>query len=307
MNKIHPNRFYLEEYRRRSHRYARDSFIGSLKRIHTWSPLIHFILKVTGLEKRGLSNAMDLKLVEQTLELEGLPDSFDNCRILLISDLHIEGLDGLTDKVIEVIKNLEYDYCFFGGDYSLCTRLDTDKTKQQTKRIVEHIKGNCIYGVLGNHDYYEIAVFLQGLGVTMLLNEHVAIERSGAAIYLAGVDDCYLFDSADIHRAANGIPAGSFKILLSHSPQLYKQAVKHGFNLLISGHTHGGQVCLPGGIPVFKGAKISRKIIRGPWRYKNLTGFTTNGAGASGNVPARFFCPPQIAVLTLKAGKSTPR
>jgi len=303
MNKIHPNRFYLEEYRKKRHRYARDSFLGSFKRVHKWSSIIHLVLKVTGLESRGLSNAQDLQLTQTTLEVEELPGRFDNCRILLVSDLHIEGIDSTPDKIIALIENLEYDYCFFGGDYSLYNKLDMAKTKQQMKRIVEHIKCDAIFGVMGNHDYYETAVFLQSIGVTMLLNEYIAIKRNGETIYLAGVDDCYIFDSADIGWAVRGIPADSFKILLSHSPQLYKQAIKYGFNLLIAGHTHAGQVCLPGGIPIFKGAKIPRKIIKGPWQHKKLTGYTTSGVGASGNVTARFFCPPEIAVLTLKTKK----
>lgn len=306
MNKIHPNRFYLEDYRRKRHRYSRDSFLGRLRRVHTWSPLIHFVLRATGFAHRGLANALALKLTEVTLESDGLPDSFDNCRILFIADLHIEGLDSLTDKVIELIKNLEYDYCFLGGDYSLYNRYDSAKTKQQMQKIIKHIKTNKIYGILGNHDYYETAVFLQSLGVTMLINENVPIERNRTTVYLAGVDDCYVFDCADIGQAVSGIPAGSFKILFSHSPQLYRQAQKYGFNLFIAGHTHGGQICLPGGIPLIKSAKIPRKLIKGPWRYKNMTGFTTSGAGASGNVIARFNCPPEIAVLTLRAKKSGP-
>jgi hypothetical protein len=306
MNKIHPNRFYLEDYRKKRHRYARDSFLGSLKRVHTWSPLIHFILKMTGLSQRGLANVLDLRLNEVTLPLDGLPGGFDSCRILFIADLHIEGLDGLTDKAIELIKNLQYDYCFLGGDYSLYDRYDFAKTKQRMQRIIEHIKTDRIYGILGNHDYYEIAVFLQSLGVTMLINENAAIERNGAAIYLAGVDDCYIFDCADIGQASRGIPAGSFKILFSHCPQLYRQGQKYGFNLFIAGHTHGGQICLPGSIPLIKSAKIPRKLIKGPWQYKNMTGYTTSGAGASGNVIARFNCPPEIALLTLKTKKSEP-
>jgi hypothetical protein len=247
---------------------------------------------------------MALRLTEVTLAPDGLPENFDNCRILFISDLHIEGLDSLTDKVIELIKNLQYDYCFLGGDYSLYDRYDSAKTKQQMQKIIKHLKTSRIYGILGNHDYYETAVFLQSLGVTMLINEHVAIERGPAAIYLAGVDDCYVFDCADIGLASRGIPAGSFKILFSHSPQLYRQAQKYSFNLFIAGHTHGGQICLPGGIPLIKSAKIPRKLTKGPWRFKNMTGFTTSGAGSSGNVIARFCCPPEITVLTLKAKKS---
>jgi uncharacterized protein len=306
MNRIHPNRFYLEDYRKKKHAYARDGFFGSLRRVRTWSPLIHLILRATGLAQRGLVNAMDLRLNELTLEVASLPDGFSDCRILFIADLHIEGLDTLADRVIAMIKDLQYDYCFLGGDYSLYDKFDIVKTQQRMQKIIEHIKTDKIYGILGNHDYYEIAVFLQNLGVKMLINENVIIERDGAAIYLAGVDDCYVFDCADVGQASRGIPAGSFKILLSHCPQLFSQAQKYGFNLFLAGHTHGGQICLPGSIPLIKCAKIPRKLIKGPWQYKNMAGYTTAGAGSSGNVIARFNCPPEIAVLTLKTKKSEP-
>ena len=303
MNKIHPNRFFLEEYRKKHRRYARDSFWQSLRRVRAWSSLIRFVLKITGLERRGLANAMNLGLSEVVLELDGLPAGFENCRILFISDFHIEALQGIADKVIGLIKNLEYDYCFLGGDYSTFDKFDMDKTKQEMKKIIENIKTGRIYGVLGNHDYYETALFLQSLGVTMLINEHTILEHNGAKVYLAGVDDGYIFDSADIGQAAVGIPAGSFKILLSHSPQLYKQAQKSGFNLFLAGHTHGGQICLPGGISLIKSAKIPQRIAKGLWQYRTMAGFTTTGVGSC-NVPARFFCLPEIAVLTLKAKKS---
>jgi predicted MPP superfamily phosphohydrolase len=304
MNKIHPNRFYLEDYRKKRHRYSRDGFFGNLKRIRTWSHLIHFILRLIGLEQRGLANAMNIRLNEIVTELDNLPRGFENCRILFISDFHVELMENIADKTVELIKNLEYDYCFLGGDYSTFDKFDMDKTKQRMKKIVEHIKTGRIYGVLGNHDYYETAVFLQGLGVTMLINENTAIERNGATIYLAGVDDCYIFDSADIGRASAGIPASSFKILLSHSPQIYRQAQKAGFNFLMAGHIHGGQICLPGGISLLKSAKVPRRFAKGLWQYKTMTGFTTIGVGCC-NVPARFFCQPEIVVLTLKAKKSS--
>ena len=226
MNKIHPNRFFLEDYRKKYGRYSRDGFFRSMRRIRTWSSLIRFMLMVTGLERRGLANAMNVRLNDVIIELDNLPAGFENCRILFISDFHIETVENIADKVIELIKNLEYDYCFLGGDYSTFDKFDMDKTKQEMKKIVKHIKTGRIYGVLGNHDYYETAVFLQSLGVTMLINENVVLHRGGAAVYLAGVDDCYIFDSADIGQAAAGIPAGAFKILLSHSPQLYRRAQK---------------------------------------------------------------------------------
>lgn len=305
MNKIYPNRFYLEDYRKKHHRYSRDGFFGNLKRIRTWSSLIRFILRVTGFERRGFANAMNIRVNETVAEFDNLPSGFENSRILFISDFHIELMENLIDKIIELIKNLEYDYCFLGGDYSTFDKFDMDKTKQGMKKIAEHLKTNRTYGVIGNHDYYETAVFLQSLGVTMLLNENTAIERNGATIYLAGVDDYYIFDSADIGLASAGIPAGAFKILLSHGPQIYMQAQKAGFNFFMAGHTHGGQICLPGGIPLFKSAKVPTKIAKGLWQYKTMTGFTSTGAGCC-NAAARFFCPPEIAVLTLKMKKSEP-
>jgi predicted MPP superfamily phosphohydrolase len=302
MNKIHPNRFFLEEYRKKYKKYARDSFWQGIRRVRAWSSLIHFLLEITGLGHRGLANAVNLRLNEVILEPEKLPGGFESCRILFISDFHIEGLEGVADRVIELIKNLEYDYCFLGGDYSMFDKFDMDKTKHEMKKIIEHITGR-IYGVLGNHDYYETALFLQSLGVTMLINENVILHRNGAAVYLAGVDDCYIFDSADIGQAAAGIPPDAFKILLSHSPQLYKRAQRFGFNLFLAGHTHGGQICLPGGITLIKCAKVPQRITKGPWQYGTMTGFTTSGVGSC-NVPARFCCLPEIAVLILKAKKS---
>ncbi len=303
MNKIHPNRFYLEDYRKKHHQYAREGFWSSLLRVRKWVSVINFILRVTGLEQRGLANAMNIRLNETAVELNNLPEGFENCRILFISDFHIELMENIVDKITEMIKNLEYDYCVLGGDYSMFDILDMDKTKRGMKKIVEHLKPGRTYGVIGNHDYYETAVFLESLGVTMLINENKAIERNGAAIYLAGVDDCYIYDAADIGRACAGIPAGVFKILLSHSPQIYKSAQKCGFNLLLSGHTHGGQICLPGGIPLFKSAKVPLRAAKGLWQYKTLTGWTSTGVGCC-NVAVRLASRPEIAVLTLKTKKS---
>ncbi|MGA2915689.1 MAG: metallophosphoesterase [Sedimentisphaerales bacterium] len=303
MNKIHPNRFYLEDYRKKHHRYAREGFGRGLFRVRTWSSVIEFILMVTGLEHRGLANAMNIRINETAVELDNLPDAFRNSRILFISDFHIELMANIVDKIIELIKNLEYDYCILGGDYSMFDILDMNKTKAGMKKIVEHLKPGRTYGIIGNHDYYEIAVFLESLGVTMLINENTAIEQNETTIYLAGVDDCYIFDAADIGRASAGIPMGAFKILLSHSPQIYKSAQKCGFNLLLSGHTHGGQICLPGGLPLFKSAKVPGKIAKGLWQYKTLIGFTSTGVGCC-NVAARFASRPEIVILTLKTKKS---
>ena len=90
-------------------------------------------------------------------------------------------------------------------------------------------------------------------------------------------------------------------ILLSHSPETHREAAALGYDLQLSGHTHGGQICLPGGIPILHNAPgCRRELIAGPWREGSMLGYTSRGAGAAG-VAARFFCPPEITIHTLRS------
>jgi len=82
---------------------------------------------------------------------------------------------------------------------------------------------------------------------------------------------------------------------------MFEKAAEKGFDLMISGHTHGGQVCLPGGFALMKGAPVPRKFIKGLWKYKNLRGLTSTGVGVS-VFPVRFNCPPEISLVELKKG-----
>ncbi len=86
---------------------------------------------------------------------------------------------------------------------------------------------------------------LEEMGIRMLLNECEPISRSNQAIYLAGIDDAHYYRVDNIEKAATAIPDNGCSILLSHTPEVYLQAAHAGFNLLLSGHTHGGQICLP--------------------------------------------------------------
>jgi len=101
---------------------------------------------------------------------------------------------------------------------------------------------------------------LEALGIRMLLNECVAIGRGGALIYLAGIDDAHFYRADNIEKAAADIPRGFVSVLLSHTPEIYRQAAHAGFDLMLSGHTHGGQICLPGGIPILLEADLPRAL-----------------------------------------------
>ena len=113
----------------------------------------------------------------------------------------------------------------------------------------------------------------------MLLNESQVIERDGQRLHLGGIGDAHFYRMDDIEKAAAAIPHDEFSILISHTPEVYRQAALADFNVLLSGHTHGGQICLPGGIPFTLNSVLPRSMGSGPWKYRNLIGYTSVGAG----------------------------
>ena len=102
----------------------------------------------------------------------------------------------------------------------------------------------------------------------------------------------------NFQRATQNIPAGVCSILLSHTPEAYQHAVDAKFNLMLSGHTHGGQICLPGGIPIIIDADCPRAMAHGAWKYQDMTGYTSAGAGSC-IVDVRLNCLPEITLHRL--------
>jgi predicted MPP superfamily phosphohydrolase len=140
---------------------------------------------------------------------------------------------------------------------------------------------------------------MEAMGIKILLNECEAIIRGDQRIHLSGIDDAHFFRVDNIEKAASQIPAGDFSILLSHTPEVYRQAAHANFDLMLSGHTHGGQICLPGSIPIKLEAKLPRRMGAGAWRYHNMTGYTSVGAGSS-LLPVRLNCLPEITLHILQ-------
>ena len=162
-----------------------------------------------------------------------------------------------------------------------------------------------MYGVLGNHDTIRMVPGLEEMGIRMLLNESETITLDGQRIHFAGIDDAHYYRADNIQNAASTIPHDEFSILLSHTPEIYRQAAHADFKLLLSGHTHGGQVCLPGSIPITLDAVLPRHMGCGPWKYHNMSGYTSVGVGSS-IVAVRFNCPPEITLHHLQRPSSLP-
>jgi predicted MPP superfamily phosphohydrolase len=256
--------------------------------------LIRGVLMLTGLYWRGLSNSAKVELRHHRIVTPDLPASFDGFTILQLSDLHVELSEAAMERVAELASSVSYDICVLTGDYRAQTFGPYADALAGVARLCRRLKGP-IYGVLGNHDTICMVPALEEMGVRMLLNERETIERGVARLHLAGIDDAHFYRMDNIAKAAEGIPHHEFSILLSHTPEIYRQAAHADFNVLLSGHTHGGQICLPGGIPITLNCVLPRSMGNGSFNHHGMIGYTSAGAGVS-IVPARFNCPPEITL-----------
>jgi len=262
--------------------------------------IIRNVLKATGLYWRARQNAERILVKRNDMKFKTLPPLFEGFTILHISDLHVDMNEVAMNRLIELVDSMQYDVCVLTGDYRGRTFGPFQPALDGVARVATHLK-QPIYAVLGNHDTIQMVPGLEAMGIRVLLNECETIVRKEQRIYLAGIDDAHFFRVDNIEKAALSIPRGEFSILLSHTPEVYRQAAHANFDLMLSGHTHGGQICLPGSIPIKLEAVLPRRMGAGPWQYRDMTGYTSVGAGSS-VVPVRLNCPPEITLHHLRRG-----
>ena len=303
----------LEE--RLGHRYARQRlgvetdhharvFGGGLNFFHienwySFHSLIRNTLKFTGLYWRGLKNSERIRITRNSVRLPGLPAGFDGLTLLHISDMHVDMNSGAMLRLIELLQEVDYDICVLTGDYRGATFGSFRETLDGLAQVCAHLK-EPVYGVLGNHDSIQMVPAMEDMGIRMLLNESVIIEQDNEHLHLVGIDDAHYFRVDNIEKATAEVPHDECSVLLSHTPEIYRLAANADFDLMLSGHTHGGQICLPGGIPITIDSKLPRSMASGSWSYKNMAGYTSVGVGSS-IVPVRFNCLPEITLHHLQS------
>jgi predicted MPP superfamily phosphohydrolase len=266
-------------------------------RIQNWylSPgLVRNGLRVIGLYNRARRNAARVQLRRNTIYSNRLPGAFVGFTVLHITDMHIDMNDGAMRALCGLLPQIEYDICVLTGDYRGKTYGSFEASLDGLAKVISCIKGP-VYGVLGNHDTIYMVPRMERMGIRVLLNESEQISRGEDHLYLAGIDDAHFYRVDNIEKAASDIPDEAFSILLSHTPEIYRQAAHAGFDLLLGGHTHGGQICLPGSIPLTLGSVLPRRMGAGAWRYHKMVGYTSVGVGTS-VLPARLNCLPEIAL-----------
>lgn len=261
------------------------------------------VIRATGLYRRGRENARRLDLSHVEFELAGLPPAFSGYEILHLSDFHFDTLDGLPDRIHALLDGRGFDLCVLNGDYSDHEATPLSETLGEIYSLCSGISArDGIYSVLGNHDSARLVEPLEEAGIRCLINESIKLARGGGVLTLTGTDDPTAFWSEGADRAFAESGHGC-KLALVHSPELADIAHNHGYALYLSGHTHGGQVCLPGGRAMATGLSRHRKFYRGRWRYGSMEGYTNRGAGVS-NIPIRFNSRGEAAVITLRASAS---
>jgi predicted MPP superfamily phosphohydrolase len=261
--------------------------------------IIQACLILTGLYWRGRKNAAQIEVRRNYIKSKKIPKAFNGYKILQLSDLHVDMNQDAMERLKSILPELDYDLCALTGDYRGQTFGPYEATLAGMSQICANLK-KPIYGVLGNHDTVRMVPGLEQMGIRMLLNECEIIECENQRIHLAGIDDAHFYRVDNIEKAALSIPADEFSILLSHTPEIYQQAAHADFNLLLSGHTHGGQICLPGRVPITLDSVLPRHMGAGAWKYRDMIGYTSVGAGSS-VVPVRFNCPPEITLHYLQA------
>ena len=269
-----------------------------IENMHWFHWFLRLGLKLAGVYGRGRRNARSHQVRDNRLALEGLPPAFDGFTILQLSDLHLDISADMAEAVARAVQPLRYDCCVITGDFRSKTHGPVEPALAALARLRPALRGE-VYGVMGNHDFIEMLPAMEALGIRFLMNEHVVFERGGARLCLAGVDDPHFYETDNIQKAAGHLEDDAPAVLLAHSPEIYRKAAACGFDALLCGHTHGGQICLPGGIPLIMNARAPLRMARGAWEYRGMKGYTSAGTGSSG-LDVRYFCPPEVTLHRLE-------
>lgn len=267
--------------------------------------VIELVLRATGLYRRGVANALDLRLTEVDFFFPSLPAAFDGYTILHLSDVHVGKLEGGVVRAAALVTGLSVDLAVLTGDVQTHGRPGAIQAVRALEPLLTAFTArDGVLAVLGNHDGHELPAAMARLGVRTLLNEHARIFRDGVDIHIAGTDDVRYFFTERATATLRATPPG-FAIALIHSPELADLAAATGHALYLTGHTHGGQIALPGGRALVTATVAHHGLASGAWRLGGMIGYTSRGIG-TGRVPCRFNCRGEIALIRLRRSPGRP-
>ncbi len=236
-----------------------------------------------------------VRLIEQPLAVIGLPPSLDGLRVGLITDVHLSSMVPAEDiaLAVELLAAAKPDLIALGGDY--VTDVDVSRATPVAELLAPLASASDgAFAVLGNHDDDRVVpAALAARGFTVLRDQRTRVTVRGEVVDIVGLR-FWTRRLPEITRVLKG--AGPTTIMLAHDPRRLREAATLDVQLVLAGHTHGGQVVLPG-----MGAVAARRfpVVSGESREGNCTLFVSRGVGTV-FVPVRINCPPEVSVLVLR-------
>jgi predicted MPP superfamily phosphohydrolase len=263
------------------------------------TPLRALALNLSQAARSALTERYRLTIEHHQIYLRRLPKALDGFRIVQLSDIHHSPFTSREqiERAVRTASTLQPDIVALTGDY-------ISKEREYAAPCAELLgklrARHGVFAVLGNHDHWTDAALITDLfraeGITVLINQGMRFEKNGAAFWLAGVDDI-MVGMDDLPLALAGSRADEMKLLLAHNPIILRRAAREGVDLVLSGHTHGGQVSLR----PEKGASARprRRLLKGLAHQNETQIYVSRGLGTV-VLPVRFGCPPEVSLLELR-------
>ena len=243
---------------------------------------------------------IDPEVTDTTIWMQRLPPALEGLKIVHLTDIHHSLFTPLeeVERAVQLANRLEPDVVALTGDYVTLSPAYIAPMARSLGRLRAR-RG--VFAVLGNHDFQvdadEVTRALRCHRIRVLRNSRHPIHAGGKTLWMIGVDDLW-WNSDDLPAALESVPARDAKILLCHNPLGIWQASTRGIDLVLSGHTHGGQVRLPGFRSLYR-SKLGERFVEGWNRLNGTQIYVSRGIGKV-VVPIRVACPAEIACLHLR-------
>ena len=248
----------------------------------------------------------DPEITETDIWLNRLSPAHDGLKIAHLTDLHHSLYTPLDEiqRAVHMANHLRPDMVALTGDYVTLSPAYIWPVARALGKLRARLG---VFAILGNHDFRvdpeEITRALRAQRIRVLRNAHCALRSGAGRLWMVGVDDLW-WEAADIRAALRSIPARDPKILLCHNPLGIYTAAAHGIDLVLSGHTHGGQVRLPMVGSVYGRSKLGERFVEGWNRLDGTQIYVSRGIGKV-LLPIRFGCPPEVTLLRLRRSKQS--
>ncbi len=242
-----------------------------------------------------------------SITIENLPEEFEGTKIAHLTDFHSYNFGEREKRVLEILEDIDPDFVFITGDFIDHKTKDINSCQEFWRELGNKYQGK-IFGITGNHEYWNNDIeakdfknLLEESGIVVLDNKNEKIFQGDEYIYLLGVDDPHTGND-DLEKAAAGAEEDIPKILLAHSPDIVndlESLKKEDVELILAGHTHGGQIVIPFVQPYWTPTKNHGRYASGLFEIGGTYLYVNRGIGMA-VLPVRFNCPPEVTVIELK-------